>query len=99
ESDALGSALAEIVEKNHVGSGGEIQLTDGLQIMVDRGNILGAIDSGNWFDCGRKEALLSAHRYVLDKISRSVIASDFDNSIMINPVAIQPDCQISNSIS
>ncbi|MHA1969890.1 MAG: hypothetical protein ACW964_19115 [Candidatus Hodarchaeales archaeon] len=34
----------------------------------------------------------------MDKISRSVIASDFDNSIMIYPVAIQPDCQISNSI-
>ena len=98
ESDALGSALAELVEKNHIGSGGEIQLTDGLQIMVDRGSTLGVLDSGNWFDCGRKEALLAAHRYVLDKIPRSVIASDFDNSIMIYPVAIQPDCQISNSI-
>jgi glucose-1-phosphate thymidylyltransferase len=98
DSVSLKESLEELVAKNQIGTGGEIQLTDALQIMVNNRNILGTIDSGRWFDCGKKEALLAAHKYVLNKMSKSVIASDFDNSIMIYPVAIQPDCEISNSV-
>ncbi len=98
DSVSLKESLEELVTKNQIGSGGEIQLTDALQIMVQKGHVLGTIESGRWFDCGKKEALLDAHKYVLSKMSKSEIVSDFDNSIMIYPVAIQPDCEISHSI-
>ena len=98
DSVSLKKSLEELVAKNQFGTGGEIQLTDALQIMVNKGNVLGTIDSGRWFDCGRKEALLAAHEFVLSKMSKSVIASESDNTIMIDPVAIQSDCEISNSI-
>jgi len=98
DSISLKVALEQLVAKNHIGSGGEIQLTDALQIMIENGNFLGTIDSGKWFDCGKKEALLAAHQYVLDQMPQSVIASDFNNTIIIYPVAIQSNCKISNSI-
>jgi len=98
DSQVLKNALEELISSNHTGTGEELQLTDALQIMVDKGHSLGIIDSGKWFDCGKKEALLSAHEFVLNKTGESTIASDLDNSIVIPPVAIQSDCYISNSI-
>ncbi len=95
---SLRDILSDMVKSNHLGAGGEIQLTDALQIMIEKGAKLGIIDSGRWFDCGRKAALLAAHEYVLNKIGGSSISSELQNSIIIPPVAIQSDCEISHSI-
>ncbi len=97
-SQVLKEALDELISSNQIGSGGELQLTDALQIMVKKGYKIGTIDSGRWFDCGKKEDLLSAHKFVLNKTRESSIMSDLENSIIIPPVAIQSDCSISNSI-
>jgi glucose-1-phosphate thymidylyltransferase len=94
----LKEALQELVTKDQTGAGGELQLTDALQLMIAQGFSLGSLDSGQWFDCGRKEALLGAHEYVLNKSGGSSIASKLDNTIIIPPVAIDVDCQIVNSI-
>lgn len=98
DSGILKDALDELISSDQTGTRGELQLTDALQIMVNKGNKLGIIDSGKWFDCGKKEDLLSAHEFVLNKTGDSTISSDLDNSIIIPPVAIQSDCYISNSI-
>jgi glucose-1-phosphate thymidylyltransferase len=98
DSLELKYALEELVNSNQIGIGGEIQLTDALQSMVEKGLILGAIDSGRWFDCGKKEALLAAHKYVLDKNKQSSVESELKNSILIPPIAIQTNCDISDSI-
>jgi glucose-1-phosphate thymidylyltransferase len=97
-SDELQNALKELINSDRTGAGGEYQLTDALQIMVNKDLKLGVIDSGKWFDCGRKEALLAAHRYVLNKKENSSINSELNNTIIISPVAIQSDCHISNSV-
>jgi glucose-1-phosphate thymidylyltransferase len=98
DSLELKYALKKLVTSNQTGRGGEIQLTDALQAMVNKGLILGAIDSGKWFDCGKKEALLAAHRYVLNKNKESSVESELNNTIHIPPIAIQIDCDISDSI-
>ncbi|MFW9853971.1 MAG: sugar phosphate nucleotidyltransferase [Candidatus Thorarchaeota archaeon] len=95
---ALKECLKELVKQNQRGTGGELQLTDALQMMITRGFPFGSVDSGQWFDCGRKEALLGAHEYVLNKNRQSSIDSEVDNTIIIPPVAIDSDCQIVNSI-
>lgn len=60
------SALEEIVnQSNH---GREYQLTDALQLMVNRGDKLSTFDVGEWYDCGRLETLLhSNHRLLSDR--------------------------------
>jgi len=98
DSLQLKYALQELITSNQVGKGGELQLTDALQIMVNKDLILGSIDSGRWFDCGKKEALLAAHTFVLDRNELSSIEGELDNTVVISPVAIQEDNHISNSI-
>ena len=66
--------------------------------MVNKGSSIGTIDSGKWFDCGKKESLLEANRFVLSSYEESQIYSKVENSIIIHPVAIQADCQVVNSI-
>ncbi len=97
-SQELKDALIELISSGQTSAGGEFQLTDALQIMVKKGLVLGTIDSGRWFDCGRKEALLAAHSYVLNKSGGSSIESELNNTIAISPISIQKDCRISNSI-
>ncbi|MHA1206094.1 MAG: sugar phosphate nucleotidyltransferase [Candidatus Hodarchaeales archaeon] len=94
----LKKALNDIVASDSKGAGGEIQLTDVLQHMIDDGSILGTINSGLWFDCGKKESLLEANKFILSKNEESEIYSKTENSIIIHPVAIQENCHISNSI-
>ncbi|NHJ02054.1 MAG: hypothetical protein EAX86_07900 [Candidatus Heimdallarchaeota archaeon] len=94
----LRAALDELVSRNTSGSGGELQLTDALQIMLDKGDKLGIIPSGEWYDCGKKEALLAAHDYVLSKNDKETIKIQYDDSVIIPPVSIQSDCMIFNSI-
>lgn len=80
---------------------GEYQLTDALQYMVEQGIRMQTMPVRNWYDCGRKEVLLETNAMLL---SQSGYASDafnlpeFDNTIIIHPVAIGKNCQISNSI-
>ncbi|UCE14064.1 MAG: NTP transferase domain-containing protein [Candidatus Heimdallarchaeota archaeon] len=94
----LKKALNELITSEQIGAGGEFQLTDALQIMIDKGLNLGTIDSGRWFDCGQKKALLAAHKFVLDKSDTSFIESGLENTITISPVSVQENCRISNSI-
>jgi len=94
----LSKALKNIVTSGSKGAGGEIQLTDALQHMIDDGSVLGTINAGKWFDCGKKESLLEANKFILSKKEESEIYSKIENSIIIHPVAIQKDCDISNSI-
>lgn len=84
---------------NNIRSIGEYPLTDALARMLEWGTELTAIPVENWFDCGRREVLLETNATFLD---RDGFATDdpppFDNSIIIHPVHIGPDCDLSNSI-
>ena len=97
-SAGLLKAIETIVMSDSKGAGGEIQLTDALQIMIENDLSLGTINSGRWFDCGKKESLLKANKFILSEKDKSEILSKIENSIIIHPVAIQKDCHISNSI-
>jgi glucose-1-phosphate thymidylyltransferase len=78
---------------------GEYPLTDALARMLEWGTELRTIRVDNWFDCGRREVLLQTNAIFLD---RPGFATDdpppYDNSIIIHPVHIGPECDISNSI-
>lgn len=85
--------------ENNIQSIGEYPLTDALARMLEWGTELRLIKVDNWFDCGRRDVLLETNAIFLD---RPGFATDdpppYDNSIIIHPVHIGPDCDISNSI-
>ena len=85
--------------EHEVMSIGEYPLTDALSRMLEWGTDFRTIRVDNWFDCGRRDVLLETNAIFLD---RPGFATEdpppYDNSIIIHPVHIGPDCDLSNSI-
>lgn len=84
---------------NGIQSIGEYPLTDALDRMREWGIELKPIRVENWFDCGRKEILLETNATFL---ARPGFGDDdpppYDNSIIVHPIRIGPNCRIHNSI-
>ena len=100
EVDQLLEALDYIIS-NNIRSSGEFPLTDAFMRMIEMGVKFKAITVDNWFNCGKKEVLLETNAILLDRegyASHDYDLPNFDNSIIIHPVSIGGNCQISNSI-
>lgn len=94
--NALEKNLAEPADEN-----GEYHLTNALQIMVHDGVPMHAFRVNNWFDCGKKETLLSTNATLLKQMEDQhpeMVRGGFDNTVIIHPVYIGEGCQIRNSI-
>jgi len=90
----LKSAIDEIVEKE-ITTKGEYQLTDALQVMIDRGEEIRISKVTNWYDCGKKGTLLETNRYLLQSKQNG---KEIEGSIVIPPVYIGENCEFENSI-
>jgi glucose-1-phosphate thymidylyltransferase len=100
EVAALIKSVEDLIE-NDERTVGEIQLTDALQKMLGQGVVMKSVPVSNWFDCGRKEVLLETNAMLLSKPGYSSDAfnlPEYENTIIIHPVSIGKDCEISNSI-
>lgn len=94
--EALGKHLSQPADEN-----GEYHLTSALQLMLEEGIALHAFRVNNWFDCGKKETLLSTNAILLKQMEDERGAAPigkFNNTVIIHPVNIAEGCQISNSI-
>ena len=90
----LYDCLAELIEQQ-TRTRGEYQLTDALQLMVDRGADLGTFPVEDWFDCGTQEALLVTNRYLLDGAR---VPDMGDRAVIIPPVHIDSTATIEASV-
>lgn len=90
----LRQCLQQVVS-NATTTAGEIQMTDALQLMVDRGSKMRAVEVDGWYDCGKVETLLETNRYLL---SRSALSYDLDGSLVIPPVYIAASASIERSV-
>lgn len=84
---------------NEIRTNGEFQLSDALQRMVTQGIKMTTFAVNNWFDCGKKDILLETNKTLLEK--KHVYDVDlpiFENTIIVHPVSIGDNCQISDSI-
>ena len=59
----------ELVTKD-IRTKGEYQLTDALQMMLERGERMTTFIVEGWYDCGKPETLLSTNRALLEKTVR-----------------------------
>ena len=89
----------EYVISNNIKINNEFYLTDALMKMIQEGEQMRTIQVDNWFDCGKKETLLDANAILLNiNKHQNQIPDDLEESIIIPPVSIGPNCQVSHSI-
>lgn len=87
-------ALRELQSKN-IRTRGEFQLTDAMQLWVERGGQLGTFPVAGWYDCGKTETLLETNRVLLDRRGG---APPWPGSVLHPPVVVGEGAQIENSI-
>jgi len=98
EAKALMDALGENI-KNNIRSHNEFQLTDGIMRLIHSGVHIKTFSVENWYDCGTKDSLLETNAILLRKnMENREVSYGFENTIIIPPVSIAPNCRISNSI-
>jgi glucose-1-phosphate thymidylyltransferase len=83
--------------QNNVRTNEEIQLTDALDSMIEKGCKFKTFHVNTWFDCGKKDVLLETNAMLLAK-QPYIDIPVFENTIFIHPVSIGKSCSISNSI-
>ena len=74
----------------------EFFLTDALQLMIEQGEQFIAKPVDIWLDCGTVESLLETNRHLLQHGAMN--APKFPGCVIVPPVFIEPDAQITNSI-
>jgi len=94
----LMEALDHII-RNDTRNNGELHLTYGIQRMISVGEKINTFQVGSWFDCGGKSNLLETNAVLLKRSSDiNKVQYNFSNTIIIQPVSIANNCDISDSI-
>ena len=91
---ALEDSLNELFNKK-IKTRGEYQLTDALQIMIDKGENLTTFPVEGWYDCGKPETLLSTNQFLLTKRGTN---RRIENVVINDPVFISESAIIKNSV-
>ncbi|HUU44987.1 MAG TPA: sugar phosphate nucleotidyltransferase [Acidobacteriota bacterium] len=87
-------ALADVVASNTT-SAGEIQVTDALQLMVERGSRMRAHRVEGWYDCGNFETILETNRYLLETTHTP---GDPKDSVVVAPSFVSPRARVVRSV-
>lgn len=91
---ALQQTLTEHVESGQT-TRGEVQFTDALQMMLEQGIQFVPYEVTEWFDCGKKETMLSTNEHLLSSVTDPV---EIEGSVVRPPVYIHPEARVENSI-
>jgi glucose-1-phosphate thymidylyltransferase len=73
------------------------QLTDALELMVQKKAILKTFEVPEWYDCGRPEMLLEVNQILLDEYG-SDNSGVMRRCVLIDPVRISKGCKLEDSI-
>ena len=90
----LRQCLNDVVARNRTVAG-ELQVTDALQLMVDRGSRMAAVNVDGWYDCGELETLLLTNRHLLQTCGQQVTVP---GSVVIPPSYVAPTARIEQSV-
>jgi glucose-1-phosphate thymidylyltransferase len=90
----LMDCLKEMIKRD-LRTKGEYQLTDALQMMIEKGETMKTFTVEGWFDCGKPETLLSTNRHLLKQMPAPVVS----NGIVIQPpVFVSPRANVKNAV-
>lgn len=90
----LVSCLDEIIEKD-IRTKDEYQLTDALEMALQKGVRFKTFPVAGWYDCGKPETLLDTNRYLLSKNSAEEYPED---CVIVPPVFIGKNTKIERSV-
>lgn len=95
-SGLLFDSLETIIQQN-IKVGGEFQLTDALQRMIDAGETMEMFPVEDWLDCGNPDTLLATNRQLLAEKGNGHTVN-LPGVIIIPPVYIDPAAEFDNCI-
>lgn len=95
-AEALLAAIEEQMERN-ITLKGEFFLTDTISVMIEKGAKVRAHNGLSWLDAGTIEATLDTNKILLDKMGKQVNTYTGKQVKIIEPCAIDPSAEISNS--
>ena len=100
DGENLRNELQYLID-NNINKGGEYQLTDALQNMLDKGLKFTTNDVKEWLDCGNKNATINTNQRILDlkKNCEELVSKEaiIENSIIKAPSYIAKGVKIINS--
>ena len=74
---------------------GEVQLTDALQMLMERGEELRPFPVSGWYDCGNEETLLETNQALLERMATP---ASREGVVFIPPVALDPTADVGEAV-
>jgi glucose-1-phosphate thymidylyltransferase len=90
----LKECLGEVIQKG-IMTKNEYQLTDALQLMIDRGVKFRTFNVTGWYDCGKPETLLDTNRQLLAKMKSK---TKLKTSLVVPPVFVPKSTKVENCV-
>ncbi|HTP78889.1 MAG TPA: sugar phosphate nucleotidyltransferase [Bacteroidota bacterium] len=94
QPQTLVECLKELIKSN-TRTKGEYQLTDALQMLLERGEKMKTFPVDGWYDCGKPETLLETNRHLLDKLAPP---RPIPGVVVRLPSFIAPQAEVHNAV-
>lgn len=99
-TETFKESLEELIKKN-IKTKSEYQLTDALQLMINKGTKFKTFEIKGWYDCGKPETLLETNRHLLSKIKHGnfkIYSQKLKDSVVIPPIFVSESAKVKDSI-
>ena len=99
-TETFKQSLEEMIKKR-IMTKNEYQLTDALQLMIDKGVKFKTFEITGWYDCGKPETLLQTNRHLLSKIKSTSLkmhSQRLKSSVVVPPIFVSKSAKVKNSI-
>lgn len=94
----LKTEIDYLIENDMMGAGGEYQLTDAFDRLLQKGDVFRTASVDAWMDCGTIPALLETTGRILDRESDDLRQGTVTDSVIHEPVYVGPDATIENAV-
>ena len=98
ELSDLHDEINYLIENDVRGKGGEFQLTDAFDRLLQAGKVFTTASASAWMDCGTIPALLETTGKILDRESGDLHHGTVKDSVIHDPVYIGPGATVTGSV-